>query len=180
MKVADAILLIGLGGGLIACAHVRTDGWMESFESQVVSLYITHQRFDEDRPWAKGNPGTRVAAAAVVDGALLTSAQSIENATLIQAGRLGDGHLWDARIIHSDAEINLALVTVDDPSFFEGLRAVRFASALPTKGFVRSVRWKKAQLETTESRITRLEVKRTYFKRSDQHATIRFSGRPLE
>jgi len=155
MKVA-ALLLVCV---LLACAHVRPNGRMEGFEDQVVSLYITHQRFDDDRPWAKRNPGKRVGVAAVVDGQLLlTSTQMIQNATLIQAERFGDGRRWDARVVHSDSEINLALVTVDDPAFFEGLRAVRFAPALPTEGFVRSVRWKNAQLEAPESRVTRLEV----------------------
>lgn len=171
MKVAP-LVFVGLAGALIACANVLPDGKMESFEGQVASLYVTHQGFDEDRPWAKINPSTRVVAAAVVDGALLTSAHMMENATLVQAMRLGRGGRWAARVAHSDAEINLALVTVDDPAFFEGLRPVRFAPALPTEGFVRSVRWKDAQLETTESRISRLEIRRNHFN-NIEHAFLR-------
>jgi hypothetical protein len=156
MKIAAVFLFICV---TLACAHARPNGRMVGFEDQVVSLYITHQRFDDDRPWAKRKPGNRVGVAVVVDGqALLTTTQMIQNATLVQVERFGDGRRWDARVVHSDTEINLALVTVSDPTFFEGLRAVRFAPALPTEGFVRSVRWKNAQLETPESRVTRLEV----------------------
>ena len=128
-------------------------------ESQVVSLYVTHQRYDDDRPWAKSNPMGRAAFATVVEGpALLTLAQMVSDSTLVQVERFGNGRRWDARVVHSDPEINLALLTVDDTSFFEGLEPVRFAASLPREASVRSIRWQSGQLETTESRIARAEV----------------------
>lgn len=147
------LLLIGLWP--LACAEASED----AFERGVVSLHITQQGYDADMPWAKQTPSKWAAVAAVVDGpALLTSTQMIENATLIQAERFGDGRRWNARLLHSDPEINLALVGVDDEAFFEGLEQVEMDDALPTEGFVRSVRWKNGQLESSESRVARVEV----------------------
>ena len=59
-------------------------------ESQVVSLYVTHQRYDDDRPWAKSNPMGRAAFATVVEGpALLTLAQMVSDSTQHVTNALG-------------------------------------------------------------------------------------------
>lgn len=127
--------------------------------SQVVMLSVTDQGWDQDRPWAKYNPEYREAFAVVVEGnLLLTLAQMTADATLIQVERGDDARRWNARVVHSDPEINLALLTVDEPEFFQGLEPARFASALPTEGSVQSVRWSNRQLEISTSRVAHVEV----------------------
>jgi hypothetical protein len=153
---------------LLACA----DHGQDAFRRSVVSLYVTHQGYDQYRPWVKLYPKHRQAFAAVVEGpALLTSADMVEDATLVRLGRFGDARRWDARVIHSDPEIDLALVAPEDAGFFDGLKPVRFASSLPTAGVVRSVRWKNGQLETSEGRVARIEVSKNRY--SNEHLFLR-------
>jgi len=144
-------LLVGFAPGL---AEART-----RYEEHVVALSVTYQAWDEDRPWAKMNPATRNASAVVIAGPfLLTRAQIVANATLIQAERRGDAQTWTARVVHIDPEIDLALIQVDEAAFFEGLRPVKIAKRIPTEGSVTSVRWNARQLEISESRVSTIEV----------------------
>ena len=69
---------------LVACDRATPP----DLASQVVTLFVTHQGWDADRPWAKANPEYREAFAVVVEGRLLlTLAQMIADATLIQVER---------------------------------------------------------------------------------------------
>ncbi len=40
-------------------------------DAQVVSLRVTHQSFDEHRPWTKGTPSTRIGSAVVLRDSVL-------------------------------------------------------------------------------------------------------------
>jgi hypothetical protein len=129
------------------------------YSRQVVEISVTYQRHDPRQPWLKGRPYTRSAMAVVIDGSrLLTSAQMVSDATLVRAQKFGSPPKVAARVIHVDNEANLALLSVDDPTFFEGLEPVRLQEELPVQGTVNSVRWRSGQFEVSESRIVRIEV----------------------
>lgn len=157
------ILLAALCTSVAAHAHPK-------FDEVVVSVSVTYQTWDEDRPWAKNNPKRRVASAVVVAGQrLLTRAHIVSDATLIQVERRGDGRPWQARIVHVDPEIDLALLELEDTSFFEGLSATRFADDVPTEGSVTSVRWSDRQLEVANSRVSKVEVASNRYGNVEHH-----------
>ena len=132
------------------------------YSRQVVEISVTYQRHDPRQPWSKKRPYTRSAMAVVVDGSrLLTTAQMVSDATLVRAQKFGSPPKVAARITHVDNEANLALLSVDDPTFFEGLEPVSLRKELPIEGTVNSVRWKSGQFEVSESRIVRIEVLRS-------------------
>jgi S1-C subfamily serine protease len=162
-----------LGISLIVAALLALAGAANAgsgFEKQVVALTVTFQTWDEDRPWAKNNPSRRVASAVVVDGPLLlTRAQIVADATLIQVERRGDARPWPARVAHLDHEIDLALLEVEDPAFFEGLDPVRLATSVPTEGSVQSVRWSDRQLEVGNSRVSKVEVSSNRYGNVEHH-----------
>jgi S1-C subfamily serine protease len=142
------------------------------YERRVVALRVTHQAFLEHRPWAKANPQIRSGSAVVVEGpALLTEAEMVRDATLIQVEIFGSGVRVPARVLHVDQEIDLALLAVDDAAFFAGLEPARIASAIPTEGVVRTVRWQNRNLEDANGRVTRIEVSGSPFG-SVQHAFL--------
>ncbi len=157
MTTRALVVLLALVPALLGAGQPR------SYESQVVELAITYQRYLPRRPWAKSQPRTRAAMAVVVAGRrLLTSAQMVGDATLVRAEKFGGSARVPGRVVHVDPEINLALVEVDDPTFFDDLTPVRLAEALPTEGAVRSVRWKEGQLEVSASRVARIEVRASH------------------
>ena len=129
-------------------------------DAQVVSLRVTHQSFDEHRPWTKGTPGTRIGSAVVLrDSLLLTESELIRDAILIQVQKNGSAARVPARVVHVDLDIDLALLEVDEPGFFDDLEAARFAKSAPGEGIVHSARWRNQQYETSESQIAGINVR---------------------
>lgn len=148
------VLSLGLAAARPAGAAAR-----ESHERHVVALAVTYQGWNQDRPWSKTRPGVRNIMAVVVEGPrLLTTAQMIEDATFIQADKFGRASGAHPRIDFVDREANLALLAVDDPSFFSDLAPVRLADQTPSEGTLRSVRWRNQQLESAASRVKRILV----------------------
>lgn len=158
-----AVLLVAAAGAVPAsAASSDRAGTRQSFESSIVGLNISAQGWDQDRPWAKGAPQSRMALAAVVDGPyLLTSAQMVSDATLIEVEKLGASGRVPARVVLVDPEVDLALLGVDAPKFFDDLKPVPLASFVPTEGTVQSVRWRLRQIEVSTSRVSRVEVQLT-------------------
>jgi S1-C subfamily serine protease len=147
---------------LLAAAAAPGAGAAPGYEAQVVALRVTYQEFQEDRPWAKERPDVRTGSAVAVAGPrLLTEAAMIRDATLIQVEKRNSAARFAARVAHVDHEIDLALLAVDDPAFFDDLVPARLASAVPTEGFVSSVRWNNRQLEVSNSRVARIEVRKS-------------------
>ena len=142
------------------------------YEDQVLNRMVTSQRFDERRPWAKRPPQARTGSALVVDGErLLTEAEMIRDATLIQVEKHANARRVPARVVHVDYDIDLALLAVDEPGFFDDLEPATVAEAMPTEGLVYSVRWRNRQLEVSGSRVARIEVRKSPYG-SIQHAFL--------
>ncbi|PYT36094.1 MAG: hypothetical protein DMF52_08610 [Acidobacteria bacterium] len=143
-----------------------------AYESQVVVLVVTTQDYDPWKPWEKKTPETRIVQAVVLDGSLLaTTADLVEGATVILVEKHGRPLREPARIVHIDPDANLALLTVDSPSFFRDLRPAVLAPSMPTEGQVSTVRWRSGQLEVSASRISRIEVGTTYLG-ALEHASL--------
>jgi PDZ domain-containing protein/trypsin-like peptidase len=156
MRLAATVVAVCLALLVPDPAHAAR---RRSLETAVVDLGVTYQPWDQDRPWVKRQPQFRQALAAVVEGPLLlTSAQMVADATLIEVEKFGYASRVAARVVRVDPQIDLALLAVDTPGFFDGLVPVRLDTDLPTEGSVTSVRLKNRQLETSTSRVSRVEV----------------------
>jgi len=128
--------------------------------AQVVSLRVTQQSFNEHRPWTKGTPNTQVGSAVVLQGSqLLTKAELVRDAILIQVEKNGRSTRVPARVVHVDADIDLALLEVDEPGFFDNLEAAQFAKSAPGEGTVYAARWQNQQFEISESQIAGINVR---------------------
>jgi hypothetical protein len=149
-----------------AAAQSGTKGRTD-YERNVVELSVTYQTWDEDRPWAKNSPRTRTASAVLVDEShLLTTAQMVDHATLMRIKSFGRSQRVMPRVERIDHSINLALLTIDEPAALEGLTPARVAKKTPTSGTLRTVRWRKQQLESVASRVIRFEVERSWGSRT--------------
>ena len=152
---AGTLAVLLLGG---AWSEVRA-ATRQQFENGVVGLSITTQSWDADRPWSKSAPQSRFALGVVVEGKqILTTAQMVTDATLIEAEKLGGSTRVEAHVLRVDPEVDLALLGVDDAKFFSDLQPVPMASGVPEDGSVQSVRWRTRQIEVSTSRVSRIEV----------------------
>ena len=153
-RLAAAALIASLASIGVAGAAARP-----AFEREVVGISVTYQAWDQDRPWLKRTPQLRQALAAVVEGPLLlTTWQMVSDATLIEVERPDGNGRVGAHVVRVDPQVDLALLAVDAPGFFNGMQPVRLGDFVPTEGSVTSVRWRGRQIEASTSRISRLEV----------------------
>ncbi len=145
---------------------------LEHLQRGVVGLVVSYQEYDADRPWAKRKPATRWAQAAVVPGGLLlTSAQMVAGATLVEVEREGRPPRAVARVVHQDREMNLALLAVDAPGFVDALEPLPFAPSTPTTGALTTIRWSNQQFELATLRIKRFSVAEVWYGRQ-RHAFL--------
>jgi len=163
-----ALLLLVLAGP----ATADEGEGAEQYETSVVGLDVTWQGWDEDRPWAKTIPKHRNATAVLVDeNHLLTSAQMVDNATLIRLATFGRTRPVQPKVVRVDPDVNLALLVVEDAEALKGLTPVPLADSTPTAGVLRTVRWSGQQLESASSRVIGFKVERTWGGRLD-HAFL--------
>lgn len=114
-----ALLLLALlpAGGMARAQGAESRG--------VVSLRITVQEYDPAAPWNKNPERVVLGNAMVVEGRmLLTTADLVKNATLIEVRKLGRYPNFPAKPHLVDHELDLALLTVDDPEFWKGLKPI--------------------------------------------------------
>jgi hypothetical protein len=168
--VLPALLLVAAATILPASAGPAA---RSTYESQIVSLITTVQGYDPWHPWDKKTPETRTVQAVVVDGhRLLTTADNLENATMVLVEKHGRPLRDTARVLHVDADANLALLTVDSPGYFDDLKPASLATSAPVEGQVSTVRWANGRLEVADGRVTRIEVDASYLG-ALEHASLK-------
>ncbi len=109
----------------------------ETLRRSVVKLFVVLKEPDFYRPWELAHQQTSGGSACIVDGnRILTNAHVVANQLLVQALKLGDTKKYSARVLHVDHDTETALLTVDDPKFFEGTVPVHFGELPPRHGKV--------------------------------------------
>ena len=111
--------------------------------SGMVSIRVTNQSFDQILPWNKNTERTIRGNAVVVEGnRLLTTADLVRNANLLEVRKFGRYPDYIARAVLVDYELNLALLEVEDPEFWRGLRPLPIASKPIRSGRFVINRWR--------------------------------------
>jgi len=129
---------------------------------QLVTVRVTYQRWNEYRPWQKAQPGHRRFFGIVLsDHRILVMADYLQDATLIQVEKFDRPPRYPARIIHTDPQVNLALITVDRPGFFDDLKPMDVASQLQGNRF-RCASWQSGQLIMASCRFSHVASRRNY------------------
>jgi len=104
----------------------------DAVANSVVKIFATMRYPDTSRPWTKQAPSEVTASGVIIDGKrILTNAHVVLYATQIQiqANRAGDKIA--AKVSAVAPGIDLALLTVDDDSFFESHPPLPRADTLP-------------------------------------------------
>ncbi|MEM9237288.1 MAG: PDZ domain-containing protein [Verrucomicrobiota bacterium] len=98
----------------------------------VVRVNSTRQRWNPGQPWEKQPPSKRRSLSAVVmDDHVLTTAEMVADATLIELESVDGRRFAQGKVTAVDYEANLALVGLADPegdaAFFEGMVPLEIA-----------------------------------------------------
>ena len=120
--------------------------------SKAVMLKTYQQSYDWRIPWEKGGITTQTGMGLVVSLPqspkrlssekiqktilyLMTTAELVANATLIEATRKDIRVPFQAKLLRMDYASNLALVEINDVKFWKGLKPIKFYPVKPTKSF---------------------------------------------
>ncbi|MEM4409608.1 MAG: serine protease, partial [Candidatus Caldarchaeum sp.] len=74
-------------------------------------------------PWVMDGPSSATGSGCIIsEGRILTNAHIVSNQTFVQVRKYGDSKRYRARVLNVSHEADLALLTVDDAGFFEGVK----------------------------------------------------------
>jgi S1-C subfamily serine protease len=122
--------------GLAAAAHASTthaaDSAPPALENSVVKIFSTMRFPDPFKPWAKQAPSEATASGVVIEGRrILTNAHAVLYATQVQIQANAAGDKLPATVVAVAPGIDLAVLQLDDPTFFDTHPPVARASKLP-------------------------------------------------
>ena len=99
----------------------------ELLRCSVVKLFTAIKKPNYFQPWEYNYQDHSGGTACVIGGnLLLTNAHVVSHSVHVEALKAGDPRKYRASVLHIDDDSELAVLTTDDPSFFEGTVPVRF------------------------------------------------------
>lgn len=149
------LIAISVSLFLPLCAHASPGN---PLEHQIVTVRVTSQSWNEYRPWQKKKPITHTFIGTVIPGnRILMLAQDLDDATLVQVEKYDRPPRIPARIVHCDQQIGLAIITVDEPEFFDDLQPVEIAENTDGDNYYCAT-WKSGQLSLAACRWSKATV----------------------
>jgi S1-C subfamily serine protease len=163
------LLVLALPGA--AGANVDLD----ALQSSVVQVEVTVQDEDYASPWQRPDPtGSGGSAFFIGDGRLMTNAHVVSNARIIRLKRPDRPERYDARVLFIAHDCDLALLTVDDPTFFDGMKPLAIGGIPALRSQVTAVGYPVGgrKLSITEGVVSRIELNDYVHTGADRHLTI--------
>ncbi len=97
-----------------------------SVRESIVKIYVVRDQPDFFNPWSMTGPRASTGSGCVIEGnRILTNAHVVRDQTFVQVRRFGTAKKMVARVLSVSHEADLALLTVEDKSFFEGVSPLR-------------------------------------------------------
>ncbi len=127
-------------------------------EQSVVTLEITAKDYDYFQPWNKPTRSIRKHALVLPNRELVTTAQNLADRTLVRAQKGGRGRWLNAEVKWIDYHANVAVVTVPDEGFWNGLKPAPVSGEMPRLAEYEIIRWRDGNLETRRADFSKFTV----------------------
>jgi S1-C subfamily serine protease len=115
-----------------AAAHAQPAEMPTAIENSVVKVFSTMRYPDPFKPWTKQAPNEITGSGVVIEGRrILTNAHVVLYASQVQVQASAAGDKVPATVVAVAPGIDLAVLQLDDPTFFDMHPAVARASKLP-------------------------------------------------
>ena len=134
LKLISLILFCGLNGATAfgAAARAADAERAPAIENSVVKVFATMRYPDPFKPWTKQAPSDVTASGVVIEGRrILTNAHVVLYASQVQIQANAAGDKLPATVVAVAPGIDLAVLQLDDPTFFDTHPPVARASKLP-------------------------------------------------
>lgn len=94
----------------------------EKISDSIVKIYTSNSQPDYYNPWSMlGNNSGTGSGCILSEKRILSNAHVVGYETFIQVRRHGDARRYQARVVNVSHAADLAILTVDDESFFDGI-----------------------------------------------------------
>src|SRR5258707_7158300 len=119
-------------GAAFPATHAADQAAAPALENSVVKIFSTMRYPDPFKPWTKQAPSEATASGVVIEGKrILTNAHAVLYASQVQIQANAAGDKVSASVLAIAPGIDLAVLQLDDPSFFDTHPPVARASKLP-------------------------------------------------
>lgn len=104
-----------------------TNGYPQSaITKSVVKIYTVMNNYNYDNPWQMGGQSNGTGSGCIIDGnRILTNAHVVSNNTFLQVKKAGQATKYTARVEAISHESDLAILNVDDLSFFKDSQPIK-------------------------------------------------------
>ncbi|PCJ23124.1 MAG: protease [SAR86 cluster bacterium] len=126
IQFTKVFLLFCLPFVALAASSSQAQGsGISDIEDSVIKIYTTQAAPDYFTPWRLLTPRQSSGSGSVIFGnQILTNAHVVANASYVQAQKHNDPRRYLAKVTFISHEADLALITVEEPGFFNDLKAL--------------------------------------------------------
>lgn len=129
-----AFLLLALLPMHISYAEPAVTPTDAGIKDAIVKIYTVADMPDYHNPWSMLGAFRAYGSGCVIDGKrILTNAHVVANETFIQARKHGDAKRYNAAVEHISHDADLAILTVEDETFFNGITPLEFGELPETQ-----------------------------------------------
>jgi len=128
------------------------------WERAIVSVEINRKQYDYSQPWTKRVQTVVKAGIVIGPREILTTADALDDRTLVRVQRGGRGKWWNAEVKWIDFPANLAVVTSAEEQFWTGLKPVPLAEPVKKGEDIQVLRWRAGNLEVRKAEFNRFAV----------------------
>ena len=94
-------------------------------KKSIVKIYTIRSTPNFFLPWSMKSPSSSTGSGCIISGnRILTNAHVVSDQTFIQVRKYGEPNRFRARVLSVAHELDLAILTVDDTGFFEGVSSL--------------------------------------------------------
>ncbi len=148
---------------------------LDSLRASVVSIEITTQPYDYYEPWKAPNPGGSGGSGFFIgERRLMTNAHVVSDAKIIRVKRPDRPEKYPARVLFIAHDCDLAIITVDEKDFFDGMVPLAFGGIPALRSQVTAVGYPIGgrKLSITEGVVSRIELTDYVQTGADRHLGI--------
>jgi len=160
LAYVSGILLLA---GIIIPGHQAEalDSQTEYLRRATVKILTVYTRPDYNSPWKISSPQNKTGSGVIISNNLiLTNAHVVSDATSIQVQKENDPELYSAKVLHIGHECDLALLVVDEGSFFKGTSTLGFGAIPELRSKVTTYGYPQGgeRISITEGIVSRIEI----------------------
>jgi len=145
---------------ILSFASTPTAWAKRAIKDAVVKIYCVTNKYDYFEPWQKTGQNSRNGSGCIISGKrILTNAHVVANQTFIQVRRAGEARKYTAEVEVVAHECDLAILKVNEDSFFSGVKPIDIGSLAEIRDKVAVYGFPEGgdKLSITEGVVSRVE-----------------------